>query len=221
MIKKLIFDLDNTLIMWKEEYNIAVQKALEMTYSINNKEMSDIINNYADEFENDLSNPKRYYDRQVFLDYINKKTNYNLNMEFLDNWLKCNVIYSTPDTLEKSVHNTLEYLSNKYELVILTDWFGETQIERLKKVDIYKYFSKLFAAKQYAKPKKEAFLQAIGENTPEECAMIGDSIEIDILGAQNVGISNLVLLDNKGNTTRKELNGVHIIKNLAELKTLF
>ena len=52
MIKRLIFDLDNTLIMWKDEYNDVVKFALEkIGYHGNTKELSDQINELIGEFE--------------------------------------------------------------------------------------------------------------------------------------------------------------------------
>ena len=223
MIKKLIFDLDNTLIMWRKEYNIAVQKAFEMLNLKYSQEMVDIINNLTDSFENDFDNPHRYYNKKVFLEYINKKTNYNLNINFLNSWLKCNIIYSTPDKLDKTVYDTLEYLSKKYELVVLTNWFSDAQIGRMEKAGIKKYFSHIYTAEKYAKPKKEAFLQAVEKNNLNECVMIGDNLIIDILGARDTGITNLIWINNnnKKDDYKDILKNIKVITNLNELKNIF
>ena len=74
-------------------------------------------------------------------------------------------------------------------MVCLTDWYKEPQIKRLKKTNILKYFQDIYAAENTKrKPFKEAFMQAIGENKPEECIMIGDSFERDIEGALKAGL---------------------------------
>lgn len=219
MIKKLIFDLDNTLIMWRKEYNIAVQKAFELSNLKYNQEMVERINNLTDSFENDFDNPNRYYEKKVFLEYINQKTNYNLNIDFINNWLKCNIIYSTPDELDKTVYDTLEYLSEKYELVVLTNWFSDAQIGRMEKVGIKKYFSHIYTAEKYAKPQKEAFLQAVGNNNLNECVMIGDNLNIDILGAKDTGINNLIWLNN--NNKKEVYKDIKVITKLEELKNIF
>ena len=102
----------------------------------------------------------------------------------INRWAKC-----TPDKLPDSTLKILEYLKNKYELVVLTDWFKEQQIERLKNSKIIEYFQEVYAAeKTKRKPFKEAFIQAIGENKPEECIMIGDDFQRDIEGALKAGL---------------------------------
>ena len=74
-------------------------------------------------------------------------------------------------------------------MVVLTDWFKGQQIERLKKSKIIEYFQEVYAAeKTKRKPFKEAFMQAIGENKPEECIMIGDDFQRDIEGALKAGL---------------------------------
>ena len=90
---------------------------------------------------------------------------------------------------KKETIETLEYLKSKYELVILTDWYGDQQSKRLEKLDILKYFLKVYSAeKTKRKPFNESFMQAIGTNKPEECIMIGDNLERDIKGALNAGL---------------------------------
>ena len=184
MIKRIIFDIDNTLIPWKEEYfnEIKIElKNLGIAYTENDYKK---IRKAFAEYEN------QYYifDRKLMINYINKYTGKQYPEEFIynltKNWSKC-----IPNKLDNGVVETLQYLINKYEIVILTDWFEDQQKERLRRIGILKYFSKIYSAeKTKRKPFKEAFFRAIGENKPEECVMIGDSIERDIEGALNSGL---------------------------------
>ena len=66
MIKKIIFDLDNTLIMWKDEYLNALKETLKK-YNINEEPnyVNDFIDNYEDYYDK--------YDKQNMLDHINNK----------------------------------------------------------------------------------------------------------------------------------------------------
>ena len=74
-------------------------------------------------------------------------------------------------------------------MVILTDWYVDSQKARLEKVGILQYFQDVYGAeKTKRKPYPEAFLQAIGNNKPEECVMIGDDFERDIKGAIQAGM---------------------------------
>ncbi len=179
MIKRLIFDIDNTLIIWKKEYISALEKAMK-TYNVNVD--SKIIDKIIDDQEikyNTLS-------KEQLLNDINNNCHLNLNMNFIDNILEEQKKLAYPD---QEVIKTLEYLSNKYELVALTNYFTEVQTARLEKAHILKYFKEVYGGdKILLKPRKEAFATAISSYRKEECIMIGDSLITDIEGAINFGI---------------------------------
>ena len=184
MIKRVILDIDNTLIPWKEEYYNEINNVLdELKIEHTEQEYIEIKKAFS-EYEN------KYYifDRKIMMEYINNYTKKNYPEEFIykvtEKWANC-----VPDKIEKETIETLEYLKSKYELVILTDWYGDQQSKRLEKLGILKYFQTVYSAeKTKRKPFKEAFMQAIGNNKPEECIMIGDSFERDIQGALNAGL---------------------------------
>ena len=197
MIKRVIFDIDNTLIPWEKEYNDEIRKTLEdLGIMYTDKDLKQISQAF-DEYENEYYT----FDRRLMLDFINKYTKKQYPEEFIYNILKR---WSTcvPNKIEKATKETLEYLKSKYELVILTDWYAEQQEKRLEKLDILKYFENVYSAEKIKrKPFKEAFMQAIGEHKPEECVMIGDNLERDIKGALNVGLQAIWYCPNN-----KELN---------------
>ena len=184
MIKRIIFDIDNTLIQWLNEY-----------YEQISKELNNLQINYTEEDIEKIKEALREYEDKYYTfnkenmaNFINEYTQKEYPIEFLNNILKrfgnCVEEKANPQTVKM-----LEYLKNKYELVILTDWYKEGQVNRLKKIYILKYFSEVYCAENTKrKPFKEAFLQAIGKNKPEECIMIGDNFERDIQGALNVGL---------------------------------
>lgn len=64
-----------------------------------------------------------------------------------------------------------------------------------KKVGILKYFKEIYGEKN-VKPHKQAFIDAMEKNRPYECAMIGDSLDLDIRAAKNAGIEKVVWKDN-------------------------
>lgn len=218
MIKRLIFDVDNVLIPWKKEYESAVDKTL-YELGINNENLNnETIRNAQLEWESKITK----YDKQDLLEYINKSLNANLTMKFIDLWQE-NLAECASKDFPKSYYETFKYLSSKYELVALTNWFAETQSERLKTANIYQYFKIVYGGEFSAKPNKESFINALGENRLEECAMIGDDLKIDILGAKNAGIKSLVWKDihNKKDEYSNLLDGVRIIKEIEELKNIF
>lgn len=210
MIKRVIFDLDNTLIEWKEEYWNSIERAL-ITNNIKYTE------NDIQDIKDGFDNFERKYDKYIkesLLECINKYTKLNLNINFLESALeefsKC-----TPQTLDEEIIETLEYLYKKYELVILTNWFKEPQEKRLEAVNIRKYFKQIYTPQEFnMKPNKEAFLIA-SENKVDECIMVGDSLNSDIKGALNVGMKAIYL-------SKKEMNSKDFItiNNFSKLKEI-
>ena len=53
--------------------------------------------------------------------------------------------------------------------------------------------------------------------------MVGDSLKMDIKGALDAGIENVVWRDikNKAEEYKEELEGVYVIKELKQLKEIF
>ena len=118
--------------------------------------------------------------------------------------------------VDDSVIDTLEYLSGKYELVVLTNWFTEAQSNRLRSAGIDKYFSKVYGGNLILKPEKHAFINAAGNSKLEECIMIGDSYNLDVMGAYNAGIKPIFM-----NPKHKEnKNNFDEIEKLSDLKDI-
>lgn len=212
MIKRVILDIDNTLIPWEEEYFKEISKSLdELNIEYTDKDYKKILE-ALDEYENEYYT----FDKKLMLDFINKYTNKEYPIEFMDNtinkWANC-----VPEKLEDGLIDTLKYLKTKYQLVILTDWYGDQQKARLKKINILNYFSSIYSAeKTKRKPFKEAFMQAIGDNKPEECVMIGDNLERDIKGALNAGL-NAVYYNPKHKKFDVECIEISKIKDLRNI----
>jgi len=90
----------------------------------------------------------------------------------------------------------LDYLTHKnYQLHLITNGFEKTQHSKLKYSGLDKYFIEVITSEgsNSLKPKKEIFeyaFQKTGAN-PAESIMIGDAIDVDILGAINAGIDQV------------------------------
>ena len=206
MIKRIIFDLDNTLIMWKDEYLKAIKETVEL-YKINEdyKYISSLIDEYDDKF--------KYYDKNLLIEYINQNIKSKIDIKFLNTFLDKFGYMSKED---KKVIDVLDYLNNKYELVVLTNWFKEPQRERLKNANILKYFKEVIGGEQYMKPSKEAYILACSKYKPNECLMIGDSYNKDIEGAYKARLN--VIYYNYLNKENK--NKYKEIKKISELKEI-
>ena len=180
MVKRLIFDIDNTLIMWDE---IGNQKGIKKVLDYYNLNLdSSVISSLIDDIEE-----KSYIlTKESLLEEINNYFNLNLDMSFID------MIFEEQSKLCKisdDVKDVLEYLSKKYELVILTNYYEDVQIKRLENANIKHYFKEVYGGDKIPlKPNVESFEIACKNFSKESCLMIGDSIDKDIEGAINYGI---------------------------------
>ena len=96
-----------------------------------------------------------------------------------------------PYTLE-----ILDYLTAKnYRLHLITNGFEKTQHSKLKHSGLDKYFNEVITSEtsNSLKPHKEIFDYAFQKTgaLQKESIMIGDTIEVDILGAVNAGIDQV------------------------------
>ncbi len=212
MIKRLIFDVDDTLIEWKGEYWNTLEEVCRNFNIPYSKEMLGNIINAIDTYELHYE----YYNKQTMLEHMKTYTNYNLDLNFLEAVLKA-FRKCVPEKDEELI-GVLNYLSKKYELVVLTNWFKKEQIYRLKNFGIKKFFPKVFASENFKiKPNKEAFIIAMENKLPEECIMIGDSLEKDIQPAINVGMKAIYI---NRSVPKEEKKNYIIINNITELKDI-
>lgn len=204
MIKRLIFDLDNTLIIWKDEYVNALIKVIKKhNLNIDYNPINDIIENYEKNHDT--------LTKQSLLDEINIKCNLNLSLDFIEDLIEEQKYLSE---YREDIVNIFDDLSKKYEIVLLTNWYLDTQSKRLEILGILKYFKELYGPeKNKLKPSIEAFNMACSNYKYNECVMIGDNVDIDIKVPKKLGI-NTILVD-----YRNKYNDIEYIKinNLKEL----
>ena len=192
MIKRLIFDVDGTLIT-RINFIDSVRKTLDKLriYSEDNvklfikgiKTYEQLYNNY---------NIKSY--TKHFEQVLNNKLPENFVFIFWEE-LK-NAI---PPRNDKLI-STISELSQKYELVLLTNYFAISQLNRLNNMGIGKFFKECYG-EHCIKPNKKVYLDACGDNKVEECIMIGDDLYLDIKKAREEGLSTIFV-----NTKRVETN---------------
>lgn len=209
-IKRIIFDLDNTLIIWKKEYIECLRKTME-EFNVNDE--------YYEIIDGIIESQEKLYDilkKEVLLNDINRKCNTNLDIHFIDR-LFTNQKYAAPEN-DINLIDTIEYLYSKYELVVLSNYFTEAQKNRLEYAKILKYFKYVLGGDMTRiKPHKEAFLLASKGLSLEQCLMVGDSKYYDVDGASQVGMK-VIQVDyfNKVN----EETSYPVIKDIKELKKL-
>lgn len=183
MIKRLIFDIDGTLITGVS-FDKAIKNSL-LEYGIfsekNKQNFIKAISTYEDHHNG--------YEINKYLNYFSKILDCKLDKSFLDIFFNNLAADSIPDDNKKLIE-TIERLSMKYELVLLSNYFEKSQRGRLEHIGINRYFSEYYGEK-ISKPAKQAYIDSIGVYEPSECVMIGDNLELDINGAKRYGINTI------------------------------
>lgn len=92
-------------------------------------------------------------------------------------------------------HEALSYLKNKYSLHIITNGFEELQHQKLDNCNLRKYFKTITTSEEAGvkKPETAIFKLALkkAKAIAEESLMIGDDLEVDVAGAQGIGMDTL------------------------------
>lgn len=118
----------------------------------------------------------------------------------------------------------LTYLSKKYKIYASSNGPHEQQLNRLKKAGLLQYFDDVFTSELIGvqKPEKEFFdacIRKIGNITPDETILIGDSLTADISGGINFNIPT-IWLNTKNKDVRAEVTPTHTVKALNEIKNI-
>lgn len=118
--------------------------------------------------------------------------------------------------------DVLNYCNKKqYRMHLITNGFETTQWEKMRTSGIEHFFEEVITSESSnsLKPHPEIFeyaLKATGAAIPQSL-MIGDSLEVDIIGARNIGMDQVYF--NPSQIPHKE-NITHEIKSLSELKVI-
>lgn len=130
-------------------------------------------------------------------------------------------ILPTQTRLVPHAKELLDHCKGRYEMHLITNGFETTQRLKLQYSGISRYFSQLITSEKSnsIKPHRDIFdyaLDAAGAKV-EESIMIGDAIDIDILGAINAGWDSAYYNPQKVQHTRKPTYEVAHLKELIPL----
>ena len=119
-------------------------------------------------------------------------------------------------------HEALSYLKERYKLYVLTNGFRQVQTTKLKNCNLEKYFTKLICSEDVGtqKPKPEIFRYALKTVNAKksESIMIGDDLNVDIIGAKKVGLDQVYFNPHK---KRHDEKPTYEIKSLIDLLEIF
>ena len=184
-MKKIVFDLDGTLLFLSNDWESYYQKFINK-YNLN--VTPKILFSTIGTFE------KEYCDRIVtkgtLIEFLNIKLSTNMPNNALDDFFKYYLDIKLLDT--NNIYKLLEYLSSKYELIAYSNWYRESQIQRLKKYNLDKFFTKIYGCEIInIKPSIKGIEKVVENNNIKDYIFIGDNIEIDLDVPNNMGMDTI------------------------------
>ena len=228
--RHLFFDLDHTL--WDFEANSkATLKELHSALQLNERGVNDFDLFHKNYLQHNEKLWERYRNGYIKQEELRVKRMWlslldfkiadgelaeELSVRFLD-------LLPTRTILFPYTKEILEYLTDKgYVLHLITNGFEKTQHNKLMYSGLESFFKEVITSEGSGslKPNKEIFefaLQKCGAKE-EESIMIGDSVEVDILGAMNAGIDQ-VYVNHLG--TEPSVKPTYIVSSLKELERIF
>jgi putative hydrolase of the HAD superfamily len=228
--KHLFFDLDHTL--WDFEANArATLQELHVALQLGKRGVNDFElfhKNYLAHNEKLWERYRNGYIKQeelrvkrvwlALLDFkiADEELAKELSTRFLD-------LLPTRTILFPYTKEILQYLRDKqYVLHLITNGFEKTQQNKLMFAGLKPFFNEVITSEGSGslKPNKEIFQFALEKCNAdrEESIMIGDSIEVDIIGAMNAGIDQVYVNHLGVDPTVKP---TYTVKSLKELEKIF
>lgn len=207
--KKIIFDLDNTLLFISPEWKNRYQKFIDRyQLNITPMELYSCIGTFG---ENNHDIVVTY---KIMCDYLNNKLSIEFTehmfIELLDIYKKIPLLYT--DT----IFNVLQYLSHKYELIIYTNWFSKNQLDRLKSYNLDQFFSKIYGWDDIEiKPSKVGLKKILENNNIDEYIFIGDDINIDLVVPDSMGMNTIFF--NRKSVKQSKFREIFNIEELKEI----
>ena len=208
-MKKIIFDLDNTLLFisndWADYYLKTFNK---YQLDINPEEV------YNSILEFESSHIDTIVSMQDIVDYMQGTLSLPVNEEILnDLWENFS---ETPLLYTDKIRNLLSYLAKKYELVAYSNQFVHTQTKRLKRYNLDQYFSKIYGWDIIpSKPSKKGIEEIIKGANKKDIIFVGDSIKYDLELSNYMGLST-IFYNRKGikQNKYKEIIDIEELKNI-------
>ena len=196
--RHLFFDLDNTI--WNFNLNSwhALQEIFGL-YGLNADLFENFHKNYV--FNNDTL-WELYRQNKITKDELSGK---RFELSFRDTGIEgVDCASFNREYLAQMANQTrlcdgaaevLEILSLKYNMYIITNGFSEVQYKKMDNSDLNRFFKRVFVSEEikFPKPSPEIFRYALKSSNAlkKESLMIGDSWEVDILGAMATGMDQV------------------------------
>ena len=229
MYKHIFFDLDRTLWDFEKNSNEVLLELYHYYKLVNkvNVDSKEFIDRYKfnneklwslyrqNKIEKEELRDERFKITLKEFGVLNSELAKNLGKDYLAYCPKKTNLFS-------HTHTTLKYLFRKYKLHIITNGFEEVQMQKLENSNLINYFEQIITSEQagFKKPSKQIFkfsmLKACAK--PSNSLMIGDDLHADILGAKDIGMSQVFFNPLKHEHSNSEIT--YEINCLSELEEI-
>lgn len=224
MYKFLFLDMDDTILDFKKAEYVAIRKTLRETGM---EPTDEVCARYS-------AINKSYWERLERKEVTRSQLQVG---RFADLMAECGIQGNAKACADRYMENlgvghyflpgaeeTLQTLSEKYELYLASNGNTETQISRIASAGIEKYFREIYISGVIGvnKPDKGFFeygFARIPDFDPKQAMIVGDSLTSDILGGKNAGIATCwVNPDHK--PARPDIQPDYQIESITQLEAL-
>lgn len=226
--KHIFFDLDHTLWDFDQNSN-ATLKRLYDEYNLSERGIPDFVAFNAkydvhnqkmwDKFRKGLIRREELRWKRFWLTLLDFKVpSDNLAYELSSAYIE---ILPTQTILIPHAKEVLEHCKGKYTLHLITNGYDMTQRMKLQYSGISSYFKEIITSEgsHSMKPHGAIFEHALASTgaTIDDCIMIGDALDVDILGAYNAGWDQIYYNPSKTTHDRKPTYEVACLSELTEI----
>ncbi len=203
MIKTIIFDFDDTLEDFTSAHKVCVHKLMDYFYEnhgIQKKKTKSFIKQLNRKYVRmgwKTSDPK-WLDRKIWFSDFSTHFSLDLSKREIDVIVDMYWKIILDEVVEfKGAKDVLNGLSKKYALLILSDSDGGKKIkmDRIDKLSMKRFFSAIITSDDTKKNKPSLhnynYIFNKFKILPDECVMIGDKPEFDLLPAKRFGLKTI------------------------------
>lgn len=226
----IFFDLDHTL--WDFETNsLQTLHDLYTEMKLNEKATGDFDHFhttyhhhnaiYWDRFRKGFINREELRWKRMWRTLVDYKiTDENLAKSMSERYLE---ILPTKTNLFPDCREVLDYLKEKsYPMHLITNGFEKTQHQKIRNSKIDHYFQEVITSEQAGimKPHAAIFEYALSKTNAraDQSIMIGDTLDVDILGAVQAGLDSAYF--NPAHPPTPEIQPTYVLNGLIELKNI-
>lgn len=208
--KRFIFDIDGTLLVpdwnYEKEYFSSVLSSSQFDRFF--PQIADLLLEYEKNFSK--------YDVDNLSRFLTDKSGVLITPNIIKGWN--DALGKTDAVVIDGVVEVLDYLKSKDKsLVVLTNWFLEPQISRLRSSELLSYFDFIYGGEQGIKPNPEIYRIACGEYDIDSSIMIGDSLDFDVYGPSYVGMDSIFYNPKNKEYDKDKVKSIGSMKKIKEM----